>query len=177
MKKILSVFIVIYFLAFRIFTSRPTPDGGVMKYEDKLIEHLSREIETHTTNMMTFRARINFAVFVGPFVILGSLIVGAKGIPRRIDFDGWTIAAVILLLMSYILMACVCATIERQMWKKCNVWRGTIRKLVMEESSTVTADEINFREGLRLGYTLVYIAMIVAFACAAWIVSRVNITP
>jgi hypothetical protein len=49
-----------------------------MTHEDALIDHLSREIETHTKNMMTFRARINFAVFVGPFVLLGSIMVSAK---------------------------------------------------------------------------------------------------
>jgi hypothetical protein len=30
---------------------------------------------------------------------------------------------------------------------------------------------------VRLGYTLVYVAMIVAFGSAAWIVSRVDINP
>ena len=63
-----------------------------MTYEDKLIDHLSREIETHTKNMMTFRARINFAVF-GPFVLLGSIMVSAKGVPRGITPDKRTIVA------------------------------------------------------------------------------------
>jgi hypothetical protein len=148
-----------------------------MKYEDKLIEHLSREIETLTNNIMTFRAHVNFAVFVGPFVLLGSLIVGAKGIPRGINVDGRTFAAFLALFSSYILMACVCAAIERQMWKRCNILRGTIRKIVSNESDKVTAAELNFPEAVRLGYTLVYVAMIVAFGSAAWIVSRVDINP
>lgn len=146
-----------------------------MLHEERLIAHLTEEIRTHTTNMMVFRARINFAVFVGPFVLLGSLVVGAKGVPRTISMDFLTILAVVFLAMSYVLMASMCAAIERQMWKRCNIWRGVIMKLATNQSDRITADELLFPERLRRGYALVYIAMIVAFICAARIVSRVNI--
>ena len=32
-----------------------------MAFEKELIEYLSKEIETHTNNLMTFRSRISFA--------------------------------------------------------------------------------------------------------------------
>ena len=146
-----------------------------MEHSDKLIEHLSKEIETHTKNMMTFRAKINFAVFVGPFVLLGSLMVSAKGVPRSIDFDKRTTIAAILLLMSYILMACTCAAIERQMWRKCNQWRAVIFRLVTNSPEPIEERDLNFPESVRLGYWLVYVAIIVAFGCAVWLVSRVQI--
>ena len=146
-----------------------------MAYEDKLIDHLSTEIETHTKNMMTFRARVNFAVFVGPFVLLGSLMVSAKGVPRGVTLDKRTIVAGIVLLMSYILMACTCAAIERQMWKKCNVWRGVIARIISNSPAEVKEKELVFRESVRLGYALVYTAIIIAFGCAVWLVSRVQI--
>jgi hypothetical protein len=148
-----------------------------MLYEDKVIEHLSDEIKTHTRNMMLFRARINFAVFVGPFVLLGSLMVGAKGVPRSISMDWLTILAVIILAMSYILMASMCAAIERQMWRRCNIWRRVITKIILKRSDEITDDELLFPERVRTGYAMVYIAMIVAFVCAARIVSRVNVSP
>jgi hypothetical protein len=40
-----------------------------------LIEYLSAEISTLATNTMTFRSRITFSIFIGPFLILGSLII------------------------------------------------------------------------------------------------------
>jgi len=143
--------------------------------KDKLIDHLSTEIATHTTNMMTFRAKINFAVFVGPFVLLGSLMISAKGVPRSIAFDKRTTVAAILLLMSYILMACTCAAIERQMWRKCNKWRAVILRLVTNSSEKIEKEDLVFPESVRLGYWLVYVAIIVAFLCAVWLVSRVQI--
>ena len=146
-----------------------------MAHEDKLIEHLSKEIETHTKNMMTFRARINFAVFVGPFVLLSSLMIGAKGVPRGVTPDIRTIVSAILLLMSYILMASTCAAIERQMWTKCNAWTRIIARIIRNEPVEITGNDLVFKEEVRLGYALVYAAVIVAFACAAWIVSRVNV--
>lgn len=146
-----------------------------MGYEDKLIEHLTEEIKTHTSNMMIFRARINFAVFVGPFLLLGSLMVGAKGVPRSISMDLLTVLAIMILAMSYILMASMCAAIERQMWRRCNLWRGIIAKIVLHQSYQITEDDLIFKERLRRGYALVYTAMIVAFICAARIVSRVNV--
>jgi hypothetical protein len=146
-----------------------------MEYGEKLIEHLSTEIATHTKNMMTFRAKINFAVFVGPFVLLGSLMVSAKGVPRSITFDYRTKIAAVLLLMSYILMACTCAAIERQMWRKCNKWRVVILKIITNSSEKIEKEDLVFPESVRLGYWLVYIAIIIAFGCAVWIVSRVQI--
>lgn len=143
--------------------------------EDKLIDHLSREIETHTKNMMTFRARINFAVFVGPFVLLGSIMVSAKGVPRGITPDKRTILAAIVLLMSYILMACTCAAIERQMWRRCNKWRRLIARIVLNDSVAISEEDLVFPESVRLGYALVYTAIIIAFGCAVWIVSRVHV--
>jgi|ERR1044072_176920 hypothetical protein len=146
-----------------------------MAYEETLIEHLSREIEAQTKNMMTFRARINFAVFVGPFVLLGSIMVSAKGVPRGITPDKRTILAGIVLLMSYILMACTCAKIERQMWKRCNEWRKTILRIITDGSAGLKDEDFVFEESVMLGYALVYTAIVIAFACAVWIVSRVHI--
>ena len=94
-----------------------------MVQEDKLIDYLSKEIETHTNNRMTFRARINLAVFLGPFVLLGSFLAGAKGVPRGITIDGWTVAACVGLGISYIVMGMVSAAIEDHMWRQWNAWR------------------------------------------------------
>lgn len=45
-----------------------------MSCNEKMIEYLSKEIETLTTNIMLFRSRIAFSIWVGPYVLLGSII-------------------------------------------------------------------------------------------------------
>lgn len=73
-----------------------------MAHEDKLIEYLSKEIETSTKNLIAFRERINFAVFVGPFVLLGATLAG-KGIPR-INLDVMPFNAKIWLLLLFVVV-------------------------------------------------------------------------
>jgi len=96
-------------------------------------------------------------------------------VPRSVTLDKRTMLAGIVLLMSYILMACTCAAIERQMWKKCNVWRGVIARIITNSSDAIKEDDLVFKESVRLGYALVYTAIIIAFACAVWIISRVHV--
>ncbi len=146
-----------------------------MVQEDKLIDYLSKEIETHTNNLMTFRARINFAVFIGPFVLLGSLLIAAKGVPRGITIDGWTVAACIGLALSYVAMGMACAAIEAHIWRQCNVWRCIIARIASDSSTKINEEELTFGESLRKGYVVVYIAMIVAFLCVMQIISHVNV--
>jgi len=146
-----------------------------MAHEDKLIEHLSKEIETHTNSLMTFRARINMAVFVGPFVLLGSLLIAAKGVPRGINIDAWTVAFFVGLAMSYITMGMACAGIEAHIWRQCNAWRRLIARMTIDSTRKVSEEELTFSESLRKGYVIVYLAMILAFLCAMLITSRINI--
>lgn len=50
-----------------------------MDLSKEVIQYLSKEIETVTNNMMVFRTKIAFAVLVGPFLILVSFVVSARG--------------------------------------------------------------------------------------------------
>src|SRR5712692_5849524 len=134
-----------------------------MAQEDKLIDYLSKEIETQTNNLMTFRARINLAVFVGPFVLMGSLVF-RNDIPRGIHL--WSIKTLIpatVLALIYITLGWVCCSIETQIWRKCNIWRKLIAELSSGIRSSVTADQLDFgHPKLRRAYLVVYSAMILA---------------
>ena len=44
----------------------------------EVIKHLSSEIQNQSQYLMTFRSRIAFTVLVGPFIVLGSVLVAAK---------------------------------------------------------------------------------------------------
>lgn len=151
-----------------------------MAYETKLIDHLSKEIQTHTNNLMTFRARINLAIFIGPFLLLGSILFRTQGVPRGISSDVFTIAACIGLAMSYFIMGMACYRIEAHTWEQCNKWRALIARLTKESYKSDDNPEINeknleFIERLKYGYSVVYGAMIVAFICALQIITHLKV--
>ncbi|HEY0546705.1 MAG TPA: hypothetical protein VGC91_15105 [Pyrinomonadaceae bacterium] len=146
-----------------------------MAYEEKLISYLSKEIETQTNNLMTFRERINFAVFIGPFVLLGTTLYG-KGIPH-INWGGLSVGVIICLalsflgiLLSYLTMGIACSLIEVHIWRQCNLWRHLIAEISQGTTIGVRPDQLEFQERLKRGYLWVYSAMIVAFGCAILLV-------
>lgn len=88
-----------------------------MSLEEKMVDYLSKEIETQTNNLMSFRERINFAVFIGPFVLLGATLYG-NGIPH-IRCYAFTqrakigIAVALLgVVLSYLTMGIACSLIR-----------------------------------------------------------------
>ena len=140
-----------------------------MQLEDKLIEYLSKEIETQTNNLMTFRTRVSFAALIGPFFLLGSLLVAAKRIPKTTNT--WLIAGgLLLMILSYLTLGWAASSIERHAWRQCNVWRGFIAEIFCGNSRNVTAQQLKFDEKLRLGYLVSYGAMALAFGSAVLII-------
>src|SRR5438874_12042666 len=81
-----------------------------------IVEYLSKEIETTTNNLMTFRTKISFAVLIGPFLVLGSFLVAAKGIPISLEPGrmGWL--AIGFEGLCFLALAYVCARIEGDAW-------------------------------------------------------------
>lgn len=146
-----------------------------MAHEKKLIDYLSKEIETQTNNLMTFRERINFAVFIGPFVLLGATLYG-KGIPRvnwgAITTKAWfgltlSFAGV---LLSYLTMGVACSLVEVHIWRQCNKWRARIAEISSGDSNGFTPEQLEFPERLRRGSLWVYLSMIIAFGSAITLV-------
>ena len=146
-----------------------------MAHEDKLIDYLSKEIEIHTNNLMTFRARINLAVFVGPFALVAALLF-RNNIPSGINiWSAKTLIAGSLLALIYLTLGWVCCSIEIQIWKQCNKWRKLIAALSSGEIKPVPADQLEFTHELRTAYMVVYSLMIVAFVCVAILISQVQV--
>jgi len=144
-----------------------------MAHEAKLIDYLSKEIMTQTNNLMTFRARINFAVFVGPFVLLGSVLYAAKSVPT---IGNWWIfgTGFLFLVLSYLTMGWACASIEIHVWKQCNRWRSLIAE-ISSGKKELTPKQVEFDQKLRLGYWVVYGAMTLAFICVLVMISQIHV--
>jgi len=142
-----------------------------MAHEDKLIDYLSKEIETQTNNLMAFRERINFAVFIGPFVLLGATLYG-KGLPHvnwgAVTRTAWValVLSSLGVILSYLTMGSVCCLIERHIWKQCNKWRERIAQISSGDNKGLTPQDLEFEEHLKRGYVWVYLAMSVAFVSA-----------
>ena len=146
-----------------------------MAQEDKLIEYLSKEIETQTNNLMTFRERINFAVFIGPFVLLGATLYG-KGLPNvhwgEVTSKGWVgiTLSFVGLILSYLTMGIACSLIEVHIWKQCNKWRERIAEISSGHNTGFTLEQLKFEHRIKRGYLVVYLAMIIAFGSAITLV-------
>ena len=149
--------------------------------KEKLIDHLTKEIEVQNNNMMTFRTRANLPVFLGPFILLGSVVIGQKQTPQGLSIDALTITAIVGLAASYLAMGLAAARIELSMAKQCDKWRDLIAKIVTNES-TIAEDiktELKYTPVGYRGYTAVYFAMFVGFICVLIITMRLTfaVTP
>jgi hypothetical protein len=145
-----------------------------VQHEEQLIEYLSKEIETHTNSLTTFRSQVNLTVFVGPFVLLGSVVVASKGLPTGLTFDVWTGLALGGLGLSYLVMGFICARIEKHVWIQCNHWRRLIARTVQSAPVDLPEEQLVFRETLLSAYFTVYAAMLVAFVSAVFLVPRMT---
>jgi hypothetical protein len=76
-----------------------------------------------------FRARASLSVFLGPFIVLGSLIIALKDSSVRFlpDFDPKPWAAI--LAIGYLGIGLMSAMIENHGWRICNRYRRIIKQL------------------------------------------------
>src|SRR5688572_30476378 len=118
-----------------------------MPHEDKLIEYLSKEIEVQSNSILTFRTRANLPVFLGPFLLLGS-VIASKGVPNGIILNRWTLVCFIGLGLSYLAMGISAAGIESQMWDQCNTWRRLIAKATSETAVSLEEKDLVFENKL-----------------------------
>lgn len=143
-----------------------------MAYEKELIEYLSKEIETHTNSLMTFRSRFSFAGLFGPFLLIGSVLVATRQIPGQgasVPAYKWLVAGVFLFL-SYLALSWAGATVERHVWRQCNKWRALIARISEGKSVKLTEAELKFDDSLRLGYLFSFLAMGFAFVGAVFMI-------
>lgn len=143
--------------------------------QDEMIEYLSKEIETHTNSLMAFRERINFAVFIGPFALLGAMLY-LKGFPH-VNWGGITLKAwlgialsLVAVILSYLTMGIACYRIEAHIWDQCNEWRERIAEISRGDRRGFAPNELKFTHDLKTGYLLVYSVMIVAFGSSVILV-------
>lgn len=123
--------------------------------------------------MMAFRTRCNFAIFVGPLVLLSSILIATHGIPRGLNVNRWTVLTGIGLVLSYLTMGIACARMEKHSWDQCNKWRETI--VLLSNDVAITKEHLVCKYEIGLGYGVTYAAMIVAFICVVYLTTHLSI--
>lgn len=154
-----------------------------------VVQHLSKEIETTTNNMMAFRTRIGFGLLVGPFLLLGSLIVAAKGQPMATNLKWYAWPALLVVIVCYLGIAYIASKIEAQAWAQCDKWRKLIGELCKTPSreldETILESKPFWRvwvlhrewNGIKTGYMVGYLLLFVAVIAAVFIVNAGTAEP
>jgi hypothetical protein len=145
-----------------------------------VIQHLSKEIETTTNNMMAFRTRIGFGMFIGPFLLLSSFIVAVKGQHVSFTLSRWKVGvlvlAVVVDVICFVGIAYIASRIEAQSLKQCNRWRLLIAELLKSPTKNINWSLLNTEEkwkgkdGAWMAYVVGYFLLFVAVSAAVVIV-------
>jgi len=146
---------------------------------DKLIEHLSKEIQTVTETTMSFRTRIAFIAWIGPFVILSSIVVGTKGVFRVDLYDIIFWCALVVFCLSYVGLAILGGRIEKGASERCDA----LRQKLIEYAKLPSADSIRVKD---IDYTVMtnnvgraygwsFGVILLGFLSAAVAVSRLEV--
>jgi lipopolysaccharide export LptBFGC system permease protein LptF len=142
-----------------------------MALEQQLIEHLSSEIEAHSNFLTTFRSRIAFAVLVGPFVLLGSFLIGTKGAVSTKPISSSTVLSIVVACVAYLALGVYGGYIDARTTNQCNIWRRQIIRLT--SGSTVEPEGLVIQYRFYATYVFGMSVMLVAFLAVAVVLRSV----
>lgn len=132
----------------------------------EVVKHLSREIETHSQYLTVFRSRIAFTVLVGPFVILGYLLVTSKptGASHWDHLQTWLCVAVGVL---YLALGFCGSRLDQHGTDQCNKWRRAILKI--SEGNDVDEKDILISDPLLWPYMATFSVILLVAFFAGWL--------
>ena len=97
-----------------------------------LINHLSKEIESQTSAMVSWRTRMNFTAYFGPWIVVGAYFAVGNKVAHwpsgRVEWIASVVASVVF-IAAYMLIGHCAATVEKHVWERCNKWRLAIADL------------------------------------------------
>ena len=142
-----------------------------MGFTKECIEHLSKEIETVTANLMTFRTRIGFTVLIGPFIVMGSVLLATGGKVATPGLDFWFISSTIVAVASYFGLGWYGSQLDKHLSDKGNDWRQEIIEL--SQNKEPDDEKFKFLYRTREFYFLGFAIVLIAFVSVTYCVSRV----
>lgn len=139
-----------------------------MAHEDKLIEHLSQDITTHTSYLASFRSRVAFTVLIGPLVLLGSFLIATKGEIPAVSLGLYDYGAIVVACLCYLILGVYGATLDKHVIQQCNTWRTQIESLRQDSSSKI--GDISFEHKNQVtAYLTGLVLVLVAFLAIVYL--------
>jgi hypothetical protein len=144
--------------------------------KEELIKHLSDEIVNITQTTITFRTKIAFFTWVGPFIILGALVVATKG-SFAMPLNCLTILMIIVIGGCYLGISYVCSRIEQHSWDLCNQYRSVIFRVSKGDNiKNINKNELAAKnEDYPQTYMIAYVLIFISAVCIT--ILLVNLSP
>lgn len=144
----------------------------------EMTDYLSKEIETLAKNTMDARSKISFSLLVGPFLVLGSIIVSAPKTGWSLGLhspSAWVAAGVAVL--AFWTLGIIAGYIEEGAWQKCNQWRRCIIKIQNDETLSDKELEEFILENTVVrkvapSYTVVFLLLLITFGATAYLAAK-----
>lgn len=144
-----------------------------------VISHLSKEIEAHITTVIKWRTSSAFTTLIGPFFLLGAVIVSDKITISPFKWGDYNLQIVVL-SGCYLALGSVAALIERYSWRRINLLRAELLKLGLDESPVehqkITLrlhDSVENWKNAPLGYLVTFLAIILATGIVIFLISNI----
>ncbi len=146
---------------------------------DKILEHLSNEIQKLMENTMTFRTRVAFIGWIGPFLLLSSVVVSTKGIFTVPCKDKWFWFALAGSAGCYLALGYIGGLIEKQAWVRCDALRQRIlRYSKLPSTESIQEDDLNdmfISRSVRCGYMSGFAIVLVSLVGVSIAISRIDV--
>jgi len=154
--------------------TNPEPDklATPSEFRKELIAHLSQEVDTHTKMIFDWRARAAFYWLVGPFVLIGSIVILTKHplLFSRLNWFGWV--AVIVACFCFVAMSVLGGVMEKTMWDQCNIWRRMIFRLTTNSAPELQEGEIIVEQRVLHAYVVAHILLLLLFLSSIFLLAR-----
>lgn len=142
-----------------------------MTYEKEFIEHLSRDIASHTSFLMTFRSRMAFTILIGPFILLGSFLIATQANDPVISIETDETWAIVIACVCYMGLGVYGAVLDMIVTRQCDIWRNQIESLHTE--STKGNEDIGYQYMLMWSYVCGMALALMSFLSIAYFVNSV----
>lgn len=121
-------------------------------------------------NLMTFRTRIGFSVLLGPFIVMGSVLIATEGRLVRPTLDWYFGTAVCAAAMAYFGLGVYGAMLDKQMTRQCDRWRKAI--IAISQDTEPSLDLMLFRHHNQAAYFIGFMLHLIAFLSLAYCISQ-----
>lgn len=143
-----------------------------------VIEQLSKEIQAAADSVMSLRTRTAFTIWIGPYVVLGSIVVATKG-GFTLDVHSWPFPlGLVIAVLFYLVLGYLAGRIEKFSLYRSNQWR----KCIIEVATTGKIDPTLFLDEelpsrIVSSYMLVFVVLLACFFGVATLVSTIQPKP